>query len=132
MFLIEQLDADIDANTMAIIELKLVHSRVLTLRPGPWRETWDDVEYFLKALEEIYAMSEVDKFAKAEGVWRAMVAEFQKTLRVDASDAGALSLSFTTVLVETNQRHPLPATSEDYVLKYLPRVFTNTESWRVL
>jgi hypothetical protein len=53
-----------------------------------------------------------------------VVAEFQKTLRVDASEAGALSFSFTAVLVETNQRHPLPATSEDYVLKYLPRVFT--------
>jgi len=56
-------------------------------------------------------MSDVDKFAKAEGVWRAVVTEFQKTLRVD-------------VLVETNQKHPLPATSEDYVLKYLPRVLT--------
>ena len=74
VFLIEQLDADIDANAMAIIELKLVHSRALALRPGPWRDTWD-VEYFLKALEEIYAMSEVDKFAKAEGVWRAVVAD---------------------------------------------------------
>jgi hypothetical protein len=82
------------------------------------------VEYFLKALEEIYAISDVDKFAKAEGVWRAVVTEFQKTLRVDVSDAGALSLSFTAVLVETNQKHPLPAMSEDYVLKYLPRVFT--------
>ncbi len=82
------------------------------------------MEYFLKALEEIYAMSDVDKFAKAEGVWRAVVTEFQKTLRVDASEAGALSLSFTAVLVETNQKHPLPATSEDYVLKYLPRAFT--------
>ncbi len=69
-------------------------------------------------------MSDVDKFAKAERVWRAVVTEFQKTLRVDASEAGALSLSFTAVLVETNQKHPLPATSEDYVLKYLPRVFT--------
>ncbi len=82
------------------------------------------MEYFLKALEKIYAMSDVDKFAKAEGVWRAVVTEFQKTLRVDVSEAGALSLSFTAVLVETNQKHPLPATSEDYVLKYLPRVLT--------
>jgi hypothetical protein len=97
-----------------------VHSRAILARPGPWRETWD-VEYFLKALEEIYAVSEVDKFAKVEGVWRALMTEFQKTLRVDASDAGALSLSFTAVLVETNQKHPLPAKSEDYVLKYLPQ-----------
>ena len=119
--MIDQLDADIDASAMAIIELKLVHSRALALRPGPWRQTWD-VEYFLKALEEIYAMSDVDKFAKAEEVWRAVLTEFQKTLRVDASEAGALSLSFTAVLVET--KLPLPATSEDYVLKYLPRVFT--------
>jgi hypothetical protein len=53
-------------------------------------------------LEEIYAVSEVDKFAKAEEVWRAVMTDFQKTLRVDASDAGALSLSFTAVLVEIN------------------------------
>ena len=84
------------------------------------------MEYFLKWLEEIYAISEVDKFAKAEGVWRALMTDFQKSLRVDTSDAGALSLSFTAVLVETNQKHPLPAQSEDYVLKYLPRVFVSS------
>jgi hypothetical protein len=44
-----------------------MHSRAILARPGPWRETWD-VENFLKALEEIYAVLEVDKFAKAEGV----------------------------------------------------------------
>jgi hypothetical protein len=69
VFLIEQLDADIDENAMAIIELKLVHSRALLAKPGPWREKWD-VEYFLKAV------SEVDKFAKAEGVWRALITDF--------------------------------------------------------
>jgi hypothetical protein len=79
-------------------------------------------------LEEIYAVSEVDKFAKAEEVWRAVMTDFQKTLRVDASDAGALSLSFTAVLVEINQKHPLPVKSEDYVLKYLPRVLTATSN----
>jgi hypothetical protein len=56
------------------------------------------VDYFLKALEGIYRVYEVDKFAKAEDVWRALMTEFQKTLRVDASDARALSLSFTAVL----------------------------------
>ena len=101
VFLIEQLDADIDENAMNIIELKLVHSRAIQARPGPWRKNWD-VEYFLKALAEIYAVSEVDKFAEAEGVWRALITDLQKTLRVDASDAGALSISFTAVLVETN------------------------------
>ena len=43
VFLLAQLDADIDENAMAIIELKL--------EPGPWRKTWD-VQYFLKALED--------------------------------------------------------------------------------
>ena len=114
VFLLAQLDADIDENAMAIIELKLEHSRVLQQRPGPWRKTWD-VEYFLKALEEIYAISEVDKFAKVEGVWRALMTDFQKSLQVDTSDAVALSLSFTAVLVEMNQKHSLPPKSEDYV-----------------
>ncbi len=74
---------------MAIIELKLVHSRAQALKPGPRRQNWD-VEYFLKALEEIYAMSDVDKFAKAEGVWRAVVTEtpatsYERGLRVEVS-----------------------------------------------
>ena len=62
---------------MVIIELKLVHSRALQQRSGPWRETWD-VEYFLKAWEKIYAVSEVDKFAKAEGVWRAVMTDSRR------------------------------------------------------
>ena len=49
-----------------------MHSRALEKRPGPGRETWD-VEYFLKALEEIYAVSEVDKFSEPAGVWRALM-----------------------------------------------------------
>jgi hypothetical protein len=57
-----------------------------------------------------------------------VITDFQKTLRVDASDVGSLSLSFTVVLVETNQKYPLPVKSEDNVLKYLPRVFTATSN----
>ena len=57
------MDADIHENAMAIIKLKLEHSRAIKQRPGSWHETWD-VEYFLKALEEqISAVSEVDKVA---------------------------------------------------------------------
>jgi hypothetical protein len=41
-----------------------VPSVALATRPGPWRRTWD-VEYFLKALEEIYAIDVVDKFVEA-------------------------------------------------------------------
>jgi len=54
------LDADIDHRA------EVEHSRAIQQRPDPWRETWD-VEYFQKALEEIYAVSEFDKFTKAEG-----------------------------------------------------------------
>lgn len=36
-FLLAQLDADIDANAMAMIELKLEHTKALIARPGPWR-----------------------------------------------------------------------------------------------
>ena len=72
VFLLKQLDGDIDENAMAIIELKLMHSWALEKRPGPWRETWD-VEYFLKALEEIYAVSEIDKFSDSSGVWRSLM-----------------------------------------------------------
>ena len=40
VFLLSQLDGDINKNAMSIIELKLIHSRALEKRQGPWRETW--------------------------------------------------------------------------------------------
>lgn len=61
-FLLALLDADIDKNAIAMIELMLEHSKALQVRPGPWRETWN-VEYFLKALEENYVTDAVDKVA---------------------------------------------------------------------
>ena len=98
VFLITQLDADIDENAMAMLELKIACSRALENRPGPWRETWD-VEYFLKALEEIYAVSEVDRFGESAAVWRSLLT------KLEYSNVGALSLSFTAVLLETNNKH---------------------------
>ena len=68
VFLLSQLDGDIDKNAMSIIELKLANSRALERKPGPWREIWD-VEYFLKALKEVFAKEEVDKFSEPAGVW---------------------------------------------------------------
>ena len=55
--MLSQLDGDIDKNAMSIIELKLANSRALERKPGLWRETWN-VEYFLKALEEVFAKEE--------------------------------------------------------------------------
>ena len=60
-----------------MIKLKLENSKALATRPGPWRRTWD-VEYFLKALEEIYAIV-VDKFADS-----------LKNIKVDPSKTEAL------------------------------------------
>ena len=78
-----QLDADIDTNAMAMIESKLENSKALATRPGPWRRTWD-VEYFLKALEEIYAIDVV-------GIWRNLV-DSLKNIKVDPSRTEALSV----------------------------------------
>jgi hypothetical protein len=48
------------------------------------------VEYFLKALEEIYAVSEVDRFGESAAVWRAVVTKLQTTTQVDYTNAGLL------------------------------------------
>ena len=89
-------------------------------RPGPWRETWD-VEYFLKALEEIYAVSEIDRFGESTAVWRTVVTKLQTTTQVNYTNAGALSLSYTTLLLETNTKHPLDKLD-------LPKVFVSTHN----
>jgi len=94
VFLLPQLDADIDENAMAMIELNFENSKALATRPGPWRKTWD-VEYFLKALEEVYAIDVVD----VPGIWMTLV-ESLKNIRVDPSKAEALSVEFTAVLLE--------------------------------
>jgi len=102
MFLLAQLDADIDANAMAMIELKLENSKALATKPGPWRLKWD-VVYFLKALEEIYAIDVVDKFADEPGIWRTLV-DSLKNIKVDPSRPEALSVEFTAVILEKDTR----------------------------
>jgi len=82
---------DVKKNTMAMIELKLETSKALATRPGPWRRT-RYVEYFLKALEEIYAVDVVDK--------------------VDPSRTEALSVEFTAVILEKDTKHKLPEASK--------------------
>ena len=37
--------------------------------PGPWHEKWD-VDLFLRALEEVYAVNPIDKFAQPRDIWR--------------------------------------------------------------
>jgi hypothetical protein len=46
-----------------MIELKIGHSKVMQDNPGAWREIWD-VELFLRALEKVYAVNPIDKFAQ--------------------------------------------------------------------
>jgi hypothetical protein len=62
-FLVDQLDADNDKAAMKLIELKIGHSKVMQDNPGPWRDIWD-MELFLKALKEVYAVNPVDNFHK--------------------------------------------------------------------
>ena len=126
MFLLAQLDADIDANAMAMIELKLENSKALANRPGPWRLKWD-VEYFLKALEEIYAIDVVDKFADEPGIWRTLV-DSLKSIKVDPSRPEALSVEFTAVILEKDTKHKLPEANKYRTLKDLARVFTNSSN----
>ena len=126
VFLLAQLDADIDANAMAMIELKLENSKDLVTRPGPWRRTWD-VEYFLKALEEIYVIDVVDKFADEPGIWRTLV-DSLKNIKVNPSLTEALSVEFTAVILEKDTKHKLPEASKYRTLKDLARVFNNSSN----
>ena len=125
-FLLAQLDADIDANAMAMIGLKLENSKALATRPGPWRRIWD-VEYFLKALEEIYAIDVVDKFPDEPGIWRALV-DSLKNIKADPSRPEALSVEFTAVILEKDTKHKLPEANKYRIFKDLTRVFINSSN----
>jgi hypothetical protein len=98
------------------------NSKALATRPGPWRRTWD-VEYFVIALEEIYAIDVVDKFADEPGIWRTLV-ESLKNIKVDPSKIEALSVDFTAVILQKDTKHKLPEASKARTLKDLARVFT--------
>ena len=121
VFLLAQLDADIDANAMAVIELNLENSKALAMRPGPWRLKWD-VEYFLKALEEIYAIDVVDKFTDEPEVWRTLVKSL-KNIKVDPRRTAAHSVEFTAVILEKDTKNKLPEANKYKTLKDLARVF---------
>ena len=87
------------------------------------------MEYFLKALEEIYSVSEVDRFGESAAVWRAVLTKLQTTTHVDYTNAGALSNSYTALLLETNTKHPLDKQSNQKdILKDLPKVFVSTHN----
>ena len=62
------------------------------------------MEYFLKALEEIYAIDVVVKFADESGIWRTLV-ESLKNIKVDSSRTEGLSADFTAVIVEKDNKH---------------------------
>ena len=111
VFLLAQLDADIDANAMAMIELKLENNKALATRPGPWRRT---------LLEEIYAINVVDKFADELGIWRTMV-ESLENIKVDPSKIEALSVDFTGVILEKDAKHKLPEANKARTLKDLAK-----------
>ena len=80
-FLMDQLDADID-KAMQMIELKIAHSKVMQDNPGPWRKTWN-VELFLRALEEVYAVNPIDKFAQPKEIWREQAYKIGLKLKVE-------------------------------------------------
>jgi len=82
------------------------------------------VEYFLKALEEIYAIDVVDRFTDVPGIWRTLV-DSLKNIKVDPSKAEALSVEFTAVLLEKDNKHKLPESNRVRTLKELARVFTS-------
>ena len=82
------------------------------------------MEYFLKALEEIYAIDVVVKFADESGIWRTLV-ESLKNIKVDSSRTEGLSADFTAnVILEKDNKHKLPEASKARTLKDLTRVFT--------
>ena len=64
------------------------------------------MEYFLKvaAYPQVF---EVDRFGESAAVWRAVLTKLQTTTQVDYTNAGALSHSYTALLVEMNTKHPL-------------------------
>ena len=124
-FLMDQLDADIDKAAMQMIVLKIAHSKMMQDNPGPWREKWD-VDLFLRALEEVYAVNSIDKFAQPREIWRDQACKIGFKLKIEYTEMGKLSKEFTAVLVELTTKHPIPEKVEWSVLKTLKHAFTTT------
>jgi hypothetical protein len=124
-FLMDQLDADIDKAAMQMIELKIAHFKVMQDNPGPLRKNWD-VDLFLRALEEVYAVNPIDKIAQPREIWRDQAYKIGLKLKVEYTEMGKLSREFTAVLRELNTKHPIPEDVEWSVLKTLKHAFTTT------
>ena len=90
-----------------MIDFKIASSRTLCENPASdWRKDWN-MDTFLKALEEVYAVEPADRLMETGSVWQAIALDLCRDLEVDPADMSKLSKKYVAVLVEKKLLHPI-------------------------
>ena len=102
------LPAIIDPRAMMVIKIKIATSRKLRENPSnDWQNEWD-METFLKALEEVFAESDSDRFETATSLLKNWSHDLRYSLEVDQGDMDNFPRIFTRAIVDKHHVTPIP------------------------
>jgi hypothetical protein len=102
------LPAIIDPRAMMVMKIKIATSRTLRENPSnDWQNEWD-METFLKALEEVFAESDSDRFETATALWKNGSYDLRYNLEVDQGDMDNFSRILTRAIVDKHHLTPMP------------------------
>ena len=91
-----------------VIKIKIATSRKLRENPSnDWQNEWD-METFLKALEEVFAESDSDRFETATSLLKNWSHDLRYSLEVDQGDMDNFPRIFTRAIVDKHHVTPIP------------------------
>ena len=94
------LPAIIDPRAMMVIKIKIATSRTLRENPSTDWQHKGDMETFLKALEEVFAESDSDRFETATVLWKNWSHDLRYSLEVDQGNMDNFSRIVTRAIVD--------------------------------
>ena len=113
----------ISERSWIMIGFKIASSRTLHKNPAyDWRKDWN-MDTFLKALEEVYAVEPADRFMETGSIWQAIALDLYRDLTVDPADMNKLSEKYVAYLVEKKLIHPIREKDSYQKLKNLLYTF---------
>ena len=103
--------------------MKITNSRTLKENPAQdWRCSWN-VDVFLEALEEVFAVSDSGRFASNFTIWINWTQELRYKLVVDPLNMGKLSTMFTEAIIALEVEHPMPSDKKQRLLENIAHAF---------
>jgi len=118
-----QMETIIDEKAWGTIKMKIANSRTLRDNPAQdWRCEWN-VDVFFEAFEEVFAVTDSDRFASNFNIWTTWTQDLRYKLVVDPENLGKLSKMFTEAIIDLEVEHPMPSEKKHRLLENIAHSF---------